>query len=235
MEKLYLLKKNLKQETKMNKLIFSILLIITSFNSFANPNAVIYLDAHYDKQHNLVNPDQVLVAQAVKSYQNGYNGDALKKFKQAAAFGNSEAQMYIGLMYIKALGVKRDWTKGYAWIKLAALDQSKKHIQLRDSIYDQLKPNEKSKISIEYQTIEKDYNPSEALRRRDRWVRKQKLNTTGTRTGSQTVNVQTQALNGVKLDNDRTSKLNSLEAFVNNYDFGIVKTGAIIPKQDKDQ
>jgi TPR repeat protein len=216
----------------MKKIMYSVLLITISIASLANPNAVINLDAHYDKQHNLVNPDQVLVAKAIKAYQQGYNGDAISKFKQAAAFGNSDAQMYVGLMYLKALGVSQNWAKGYAWIKLAALDQTKKHVQLKDSVYKQLKPEERLQSQNEYQIIEKDYNSLETLKRRDRWVHRQKLKATGTRTGSQTVNVQSQSINGVKLDGDRTSKMSKMEAFVNNYGYGIVELGEIIPKQD---
>ena len=216
---------------KILKKLLTLLLFATVISS-ANPNAVINLDAHFDKQHNLVTPDQILMVRAIKSYQKGYNGDAMTKFKQAAAFGNSEAQMYVGLMYLKALGVSRNWPKGYAWIKLAALDQTKKHVELKDSVFKQLKPDEKLQAKNEYQIIEADYNPSEALRRRDRWVHRQKLNSTGTRTGSQTVSVQSQALNGAKIDNNRTSKIDSMNNFVNNYSFGQVLSGDIIPKNN---
>lgn len=213
----------------MKKICLTVILILISNVNFANPNAVISLDAHYDTQNRLVTPDKILLVKAIRAYQDGYNKSALTKFYQAAAFGNSDAHMYIGLMYLKSLGVNQDWAKGYAWIKLAALDESKKHVELRDSIYTQLKPSELQRIEFEFGTISKDYDASATLQRRDRWVKKQKRKTLGSRTGSQTSNVQSQNLNGSKLDNNRTGRLNEMEAFVDNYNFGIISSGEIIP------
>ena len=198
--------------------------------SYANPNAVINLKPHYDAQHNLVTPDKVLLAKAIRAYQDGYNKSAMTKFQQSAAFGNSDAQMYIGLMYIKALGVPSNWAKGYAWIKLAAQSQNRKHIELKHNIEKNLKPDELKRSEMEYQLISEDYNDVATLKRRDRWVRKQKMKSTGSRTGSQTANVQTQALNGAKLNSDATSNLETMNEFINEYNFGIVSAGKIKTK-----
>jgi len=217
----------------MKKYLLVILTFSLTSHAELGPNAVINLSPHYDVvQQKLIPPDQYLMRKAAKSYRDGYYGSALSNFKKAAAFGNSEAQMYVGLMYLKALGVPKDWAKGYAWIKLSALDQTKKRVELKESVFSQLKPSEKNQSQVVYQQIENDYNPSETLKRRDRWVRKQKFHATGTRTGSPTVNVQSQTFDGTVLDNDRTSSINAMQAFVDNYDFGTVKSGAIIPKQE---
>jgi len=212
----------------------TILLLIISFTISANPNAVINISPHYDNNHKLVTPDKMLLADAIRAYQAGFNESALTKFHQSAAFGNSNAQKYIGLMYIKSLGVKQNWAKGYAWLKLAALDGTKEHIDLMHKIYKNLKPEEIKQASIEYQKISEDYDISATLKRRDRWARKQKLKRVGSRTGSQTTNVQSQGLNGINLDPDRTSKLDEIKAFVDNYQFGIVTSGEITPKEEPD-
>lgn len=204
----------------------------------ASPNAVINLDAHYDSQFNLIAPDKYLMRKAIKSYQNGYNSSALTKFKQAAAFGNSDAQMYIGLMYLKALGSPQDWAKGYAWIRLAALDQTRKHLQLKDSVYSQLKESEIKQSEIEFEKISTEYGQSTALKRRDRWVKRQKQKSTGSRVGGQTGNVKTyrdlRNLNSgsVSSTNSVDSAIREMEKFVNNYNFGIITQGEIVTKDN---
>jgi TPR repeat protein len=215
------------------KTLLIAILIITANLAKANPNMVINVDAHYDSQYKLVTPDKFFLTKALKAYQDGYNKSALKHFRQAAAFGNSDAQMYIGLMYIKSLGVDQNWSKGYAWIRLSAQDGSKKHVDLKKNILGQLKPDEKKQAEIDFLEISNDYSTSATLKRRNRWVRKQKMKSTGSRTGSQTTNVQSQALNGVKLDNNRSGRLNEMEAFVNNYNFGVVTSGEITPIEAK--
>jgi TPR repeat protein len=213
-------------------------MISISVTSLANPNAVVNLSAHFDEQYNLITPDKFLLRKAIQAYQKGYNGDALTKFKQAAAFGNSDAQMYVGMMYLKALGVSQDWAKGYAWIKLAALDGTKKHLDLMLSVYAQLKDDEVSKAAQAYETISAEYGQSMALQRRDRWVKKQKSKSTGSLLGSQTGNVNSfnslrDLSNGtVSGSNTADSAFREMEKFVNEYNFGIVTSGEIKPKQD---
>lgn len=216
----------------MTKSLFILLTITTISIVNANPNYVINIKPTYDKKHNLITPDKILLAKAIKSYQDGYNQSAMTKFKQAAAFGNTQAQKYIGLMYIKSLGVEQSWAKGYAWIKLAALDKTKEHLQLSESIYAQLKNEERALAEKEFATILAKYDQSSSLERRVRWAKKQAGKSLGSRTGSQTANVKSLGANGVKLGTDRTSKIGDMQAFVQEYNFGIVQTGEIKVKDD---
>ena len=204
-----------------------IVLMFSITTGYSNPNYVISLKPHFDKQGRLVTPDKILLAKGLKAYQDGYYKSAMIKFKQSAAFGNSKAEELLGLMYIKALGVSRSWAKGYAWIRLAAMDSTQDHINLRNSINAKLNNEEKIRAEIEYTDLLKVYDQSLALNRRSRWVSMQMQAATGTRTGSQTVNVQTQAINGVKKDNDKTSRLNEVQSFVDDYNFGIINSGEI--------
>jgi hypothetical protein len=221
----------------MNKILILLLVISTSLN--ASPNAVINIAATYDKFYDLVLPDQVLLSQAVKAYQDGYNKSAFEKFKQAAAFGNTDAQMYIGLMYLKAIGVEQDWAKGAAWLRLSAEDKITKHVEYYQSVQSQLKPNELKQAKNEYTIINEEYGTSATLKRRDRWVRKQKHKTTGSRLGSLTSNVR--SFRGVvDLGNSAATGSNTaeknarvMEKFVDNYNFGIVEAGEIKAREDK--
>jgi len=213
------------------KKIQILILCTTIFTSvsMASPNAVINLDAHYDKNNALVTPDLYLITKAAKAYEDGYNQSAYKKFKQAAAFGNTIAFRYLGLMHIKSLGVKQDWAKGYAWIRLSALDNSKDNLELQQKILKNLKPVELEQSELEYQRLLEEYGVSATLERRHRWVQRQKKKTTGSRTGSQTVNVQSKSPRGNVLDSDRASRMNQMEAFVTDYQFGVVTASEITP------
>jgi TPR repeat protein len=180
-----------------------------------------------------VAPDLILIKKAVKAYEDGFNQSAYVKFKQAAAFGNSIAFRYLGLMHIKALGVKQDWAIGYAWIRLAAGDKSKENIELQQNILKNLKPEELEQSQLEYDRILTEYSASETLSRRHRWVQRQKRKTTGSRLGSQTTNVQSKSTRGYVIDSDRTSTMDQMQAFVNDYRFGIVTSGDIIPVESE--
>ncbi len=215
-----------------------ILLFSISTGLYAGPNAVINIAATYDKFYDLVLPDQILLAQAVKAYQDGYNKSAFEKFKQAAAFGNADAQMYIGLMYLKALGVDQDWAKGAAWLRLSAQDKVKKHVEYYQSVQSQLKPNELKQAKKEYTIINDEYGTLATLKRRDRWVHKQKKKTIGSNLGSLASNVQSyrgvgDLSRGVATGSNTAEKnARVMEKFVDNYNFGIVEAGEIIPKEE---
>ena len=222
----------------MKKIILIALLVISTSN-YASPNAVINIAATYDQYHDLVLPDQVLLSQAVRAYQDGYNKSALEKFQQAAAFGNTDAQMYIGLMYLKALGVEQDWAKGAAWLRLSAEDKIRKHVEYYQSVQSQLKPSELKRVKKEYAIINEEYGTSATLKRRDRWVRKQKHKTTGSRLGSLASNVKsfrgTGDLNKGVTTGSNTAEKNArvMTKFVDNYNFGIVEAGEIKTVEDK--
>lgn len=204
--------------------------ILLAMVAQANPNAVINLDAHYDENHALVTPDVFLLQKALKALDEGYNKSAYQKFKQAAAFGNAQAFKFLGLMNIKELGVSRDWAKGYAWIQLAALDNRKENLELKQNILRNLKPEELEQSKIEFTKLLEDYSSSETLKRRDRWVQRQKRKTTGSRTGSQTSNVKSQSIGGTVIStNVASSNLKQMNSFVNDYQFGVVTIGEIIP------
>ncbi len=201
-------------------------LVFTSV-SHANPNSVINMGLHLDNQRNLIQPDKFLLGQAIKSYRAGGNQNALTFFKKSSALGNALAQRYVGLMYVNGLGTQKDYIMGYAWLRLAAHDKSQKNKNLRDQVYKLLTPIQKKQAEIAYKNINDEYGELAALTRRDRWVRKQKMKMTGSRTGSLAfapISFDTPHGNGI---------YNQIKSYVEDYNFGYVSSGEIIPKEEQ--
>lgn len=222
---------------KKRAIFFTFILLIAN-SIFANPNFVTTVNPTYDEQSELITPDKVYLAKAIKQYNEGYNQLTLSYFKKAAAFGNSEAQKYIGLMNIKSLGVERDWALGYAWIRLAALDHTHKHEKLKQKIFSQLLPEEIERSNKLYDEIHEDYSPHTTLLRRNRWVSKLKHNSlvVGSRTGSLALSgkiltfksiadMQKGSVSSIKVGQN----LDAMSAFIVDYDFGTVTSGEITP------
>jgi TPR repeat protein len=182
---------------------------------------------HLDAQRNLIQPDKYLLSQAVKSYQAGGNQTALSYFKKSSSLGNAMAQRYVGLMYVNGLGVNKDYVTGYAWLKLAAHDNTQKNKDLRDQVYKLLTELQKEQSVNVYDTINNQYGEIAALTRRDRWVRKQKMKMTGSRTGSLVfapLSFDTPHGNGI---------YNQIKSYVEDYNFGYITSGDIIPKNEE--
>jgi len=203
------------------------IILLYSLTTHANPNFVIASSMHMDRQGRLIEPDKLFMQEAIRAYRKGYHKDAFMFFKKASALGNSLSQRYIGLMYVNALGVEKDLVKGYSWLKLASHDKSKKNRALEQQVFNLLSEEQKQQALIEYQLINDDYGVIAALTRRDKWVRKQKMKMTGSRTGSLVfapLNFDTPQGNGF---------YNSIRDYVENYNFGYVSSGEIIPKDDE--
>lgn len=128
-------------------------------------------------------PDQADLVRGARSLQDGFETDAYDKFLRSAEFGNKEAQKSIGLMYIKGMGVDKDWATAYAWLKLAGSHGDPRIIAARDEVWGTLREDEKQDANQRYEQLKKDYGDYAALKRRQEWVRKQKREVTGSRTG----------------------------------------------------
>ncbi len=205
-----------------------VLIVALSVNSSqANPNTVIHMGMHLDNQQNLIQPDKYLLSQAIKSYRAGGHQTALSYFKKSSALGNAMAQRYVGLMHVNGLGTNKNYVTGYAWLKLAAHDNTPKNKQLRDQVYNLLTSIQKKQAQKVYEEINNNYGEIAALTRRDRWVRKQKMKMTGSRTGSLAfapISFDTPHGNGI---------YNQMKSYVDDYDFGYVSSGEIVPKEDE--
>ncbi len=129
-------------------------------------------------------PDQADVVRAARSLQDGFEKDAISKFKRAARYGNKEAQKSVGLMYIKGMGVKKDWAMAFAWLKLASSHGDPRIVAAREEVYGALRDDEKARADAYFLELQTEYSDQKALELRGEWVRKQKREVTGSRTGN---------------------------------------------------
>jgi hypothetical protein len=215
---------------KKTKLIIASLTLFVSC-LYANPNFVENAGRHYDRQGNLIPPDKYYLRIALKSYQDGFNQSAYSYFKKAAAFGNTIAQKYVGLMHLKALGVSRDWSTGYAWIKLASFDNNSENKILEEKIYKLLSPQELQRSNVILEEIKFDYDQSATLKRRDTWARKQAKKVVGSYVGGQTSNVRS-IIPGVQGSVDISKTYEAMNQFVDDFNYGYVSSGDIIPVEE---
>lgn len=213
----------------MNKNILIILgLILVSCQISANPNFAISIGMKQDQDGKLIQPDRIYMSKAIKAYNKKANGDAFNYFLKAAALGNTLSQRYIGLMYINGIGVKKDMVIGYAWLKLAKKDNSEKNIALEKQVAKLLTAQQLQQAEKEYQKVKQSYGSIAALKRRNRWVQKQKMKMTGSHTGSM-------AFAPIAFDRPHGGGFyNSVQAYVDDYNYGYVKTGEIIAKDEED-
>jgi TPR repeat protein len=129
-------------------------------------------------------PDHKAVNGAVHALKKGFEKDAFDKFERASLYGNKHAQTSVAMMYLKGVGVSKDWVVGYAWLTLAASLGDPETTRARDDVYAQLTDEEKSRTKQQIDHLNETYSDQLALERREEWVRKQKREVTGSRTGS---------------------------------------------------
>jgi hypothetical protein len=129
-------------------------------------------------------PDEADLVRAARSLQDGFEKAAVEKFMRAAKFGNKEAQKSLGLMFIKGMGVKKDWARAFAWLKLASSHGDPRIVAAREEVYGALRDDEKALADTYYLELLQEYSDQKALERRGRWVRKQKREVTGSRLGN---------------------------------------------------
>ncbi len=206
---------------------------ISTNTKLVTPNIVLTLKPVSDKKGRLITPDKIMLAKAITQYQDGYPELAMIYFKKSAAFGNANAQVQIGLMHLKSLGVKEDWAIGYAWIRLGAQDNTPQHIKLKLKIFSLLSPEEKEQSKSEYKEIIHYFGKSKAYNRRVRWVRKVTNSVLGSRVGSRTSNVQSVNIDGSVRSIYSDKKINAYNAFIDEFKYGIIESGEIKAIEDK--
>ncbi len=126
-------------------------------------------------------PDQADLILAARSLKDGHEQEAFDRYLRAARFGNKDAQKSIALMYIKGIGVGKDWARAYAWLKLAATHQNARIVSARDEVLGALREDEIAAADAHYQELVVEYGDQAALGRRVDWVGEQKRELTGSR------------------------------------------------------
>ncbi|MFK7954879.1 MAG: hypothetical protein AB8B96_02195 [Lysobacterales bacterium] len=129
-------------------------------------------------------PDAVHYQAAVRSYKDGFNTHAMEQFLLAARWGNKEAQFNLALMHFAGIGVAVDRVRGAAWALLADERGDGRFRKTRREIMGLLEPADKSAALDLARELKQDFGDFQALEKRARWVRQQKRELTGSRTGS---------------------------------------------------
>ena len=128
-------------------------------------------------------PDQAHLARAAESLQDGFEKNAFENLLKAAEWGNKEAQKNLAVMYIKGLGVPKNWARAYAWLQLAASQGEPRIVAARDEVFGALREDEKVEAEAHYRELLPDYGDRRAQERRERWVTRKKRDITGSRLG----------------------------------------------------
>ncbi|WP_395374283.1 hypothetical protein [Marinicella sp. W31] len=205
-----------------------ILLLSLAFTSIAKTNIGLYFDEHGE----LIPPDQILVARALKQDQDGYKDLAMRYLKEAAAFGNDQAKYFTGLLYIQ----QKDWINGYAWLKLVHSGTGDIDT-LRPKIETLISDDEKQQAELVFQGLKEEYSTIAGFEKRDKWRRS--IRPTGSRIGGgknfRSVNITTGS--GAIVQGNQLEKM--LDTFTYDYEFnpGQVNIGILelIEEEKQDQ
>ncbi|MEM9533923.1 MAG: hypothetical protein AAGA23_23620, partial [Pseudomonadota bacterium] len=129
-------------------------------------------------------PDRKNLAEGAHALKKGFPGDAVSNFEQSARYGNKDAQMTLGMMYVRGTGVDMDWARGYAWLALASTHGKADAVSARDQVKAQLKEDELPKAEEWLAKLTEEFGDQAAIERREQWIRREKRKLTGSRTGS---------------------------------------------------
>jgi hypothetical protein len=129
-------------------------------------------------------PDEKEMKRAARSLEDNFESAAYKKFQRAAGYGNKQAQQNLGVMCYEGLGVNKNRARAYAWFKLSATLNDEGFALARDKVFGILTDEQKAEAETYYQAIEEEYGDAAALKRREKWVRKEKRQATGSRVGT---------------------------------------------------
>lgn len=77
---------------------------------------------------------------ALKAYARKDFTIAAQQFRQAAMFGHPKAQYYLGLMFVKGLGLPASLKHAYCWLLLAAKQRDKSAAELVRSLQSKMTP-----------------------------------------------------------------------------------------------
>lgn len=79
---------------------------------------------------------------ALKAYASKDFPLAARQFRQAAMLGHAKAQYYLGLMYIKGLGLPASIKHAYCWLLLAAIQRDQSAAELVRSLQSKMTPDQ---------------------------------------------------------------------------------------------
>lgn len=77
-------------------------------------------------------PSKATFAEATEYYEKEKYTKAFNEFKRLAEIGHKTSQFNLGVMYLEGSGVKQDFHKAYAWVKLSDEDSNKEKAFLKE-------------------------------------------------------------------------------------------------------
>lgn len=129
-------------------------------------------------------PDMRHRNEGAKAFQDGFFGDALTHFTQAARYADKASQAMIAEMHFTGTGVPRDRALGYAWMDLAAERAYPAFLALREAYWAALTPEEQARAVDVGQDIYAEFEDAVARPRMERQLVRGKRSMTGSRVGA---------------------------------------------------
>lgn len=124
-------------------------------------------------------PDRRAMDAANKSVHKGKMDQAVKRYLEAAAYGNKEAQKMVGLSYLDGSGVKQDSAKACAWLQLASSTGERRLVSAYDDLAGKLGQDDLASAEKEFNKLQKKYSDQSALKKRKKWVRRELKDSAG--------------------------------------------------------
>ena len=124
-------------------------------------------------------PDKRAMDAANKNVHKGKMDQAVKRYLEAAAYGNKEAQKMVGLSYLDGSGVKQDSAKACAWLRLASTTGERRLVSAYDDLAGKLGQDDLDAAEKEFNKLQKKYSDQSALKKRKKWVRRELKDSAG--------------------------------------------------------
>ncbi|MEM9301927.1 MAG: hypothetical protein AAGE01_07440, partial [Pseudomonadota bacterium] len=128
-------------------------------------------------------PDRFFTCEALQSFKKGFDTHALELFQRASLWGNKQAQYRVGLMTLGGIGTEPDPMEAAAWMLLANERNNREITERLNQVMQTLDGDQLAAVNVRAAELQEKYGDFAALDRRARWVRRQNINITGSRTG----------------------------------------------------
>ncbi|MEM9301926.1 MAG: hypothetical protein AAGE01_07435 [Pseudomonadota bacterium] len=128
-------------------------------------------------------PDRFFTCEALQSFSKGFDTHALELFKRASLWGSKQAQYRVGLMTMGGIGTDADAIEGAAWLLLANERNNREITDRLNQVMSSLEQDQRRIVENRAAELREKYGDFAALDRRATWVRRQKIDMTGSRAG----------------------------------------------------
>jgi hypothetical protein len=114
---------------------------------------------------------------------------AIQMYQVSASWAYKPAAYNLGVMYARGQGVPLDLPRGLAWMALASERNEKHYVDAREAIYAEMSKEQFEQANVVWRELKPIYGDEVALRKaKARWA-EVRANMTGSRVGSQALNL----------------------------------------------